>query len=132
MDTSKFSNLPVDQEVVVYNNRTYTFNQSELTWYASNVQQPFDPSFVDVQTYGSGILIVTNREDINNDVLWEQIRNIRDEKISQLDWKYNRYWRLNRLGLNQIDDLIKLDTYAQALADITKQNDPRNIIWPIL
>lgn len=132
MNISKFSNIPTDQEVVVYNNRTYTYKQSDLTWYASNVELPFDPAVVDIQSYGSGISIVTNRHDISNDILWEQIRYQRDMKLSELDWRYNRYYRLERLGITQIDDLSKLDVYTQALADITKQTDPMNIIWPTL
>jgi len=68
--------------------------------------------------------------DLNNDILWAQIRHVRDIKLSELDWRYNRYHRLERLGLDQIDDLNKLDEYSQALADITKQPDPSNIVWP--
>jgi len=130
MDTLKFPIFPVDGETFSYNNRIYTFNQSESTWYASNVELPFDPALVQIMHYGSGIAIVTNKVDLNNDILWAQIRHVRDIKLSELDWRYNRYHRLERLGLDQIDDLNKLDEYSQALADITKQPDPSNIVWP--
>lgn len=132
MNISKFPNLPTDGETYVCNSRTYTYVQSDLTWYASNVEIPVEPTLVDVISYGSGIMIVTNKTDMNNDILWEQIRHNRDIKIAELDWRYNRYARLNRLGLDQIDNLNALDTYSQALADITKQSDPTNIVWPIL
>ena len=132
MNTSKFPSLPSDGDTCVYNGRTYSYVESELTWYASNVQRPFEPSLVDVISYDSGKLIITNKIDMNNDILWEQVRNTRDEKIAELDWRYNRYHRLERLGLDQIDDLNALDIYSQALADITKQSDPMNIVWPTL
>lgn len=132
MNISKFSNLPIDGDTCVCNGRTYTYVGSETTWYASNIEIPIDNSLVEIIGYGSGLSIVTNKIDINNDILWEQVRHIRDIKIAELDWRYNRYNRLARLGLDQIDTLTTLDTYAQALADITKENDPSNIVWPIL
>ena len=132
MNISKFPNSPVDGETCVCNGRTYTYVQADSRWYASNVETPVDPTLVDTISYGSGIMIVTNKTDTNNDILWEQIRYSRDIKIAELDWRYNRYNRLARLNVTQIDNLTALDTYSQALADITKQNDPTNIIWPTL
>ena len=132
MNTSKFPNLPIDSETVEFNGRTYTYTESERAWYDTNVQRPIEPSLVDRSYYSSGIAVVTNITDINNDVLWDQIRHIRDLRIAELDWRYNRYNRLARLNVTQIDDLTKLDAYAQALADITKESNPYNIVWPTL
>ncbi len=66
------------------------------------------------------------------DSQWINIRKQRDEKIKEVEWRYNRYYRHERLGLPQIDSLQNLDTYIQALADITKQTNPYAIIWPVL
>ena len=71
-----------------------------------------------------------NSYEIESD--WDTIRKQRDEKIKEVEWRYNRYYRHERLGLPQIDSLQNLDTYIQALADITKQTNPYAIIWPVL
>lgn len=67
------------------------------------------------------------------DNLWASIRKRRDEMIAATSWRYERWYRLDRLGLDQIDDITKLDTYVQALADIPQnQTDPYDIVWPVL
>lgn len=67
------------------------------------------------------------------EAVWRQIREERDRRINEVAWRYERWARYNRLGLNQIDDIEKLDKYVQALADIPqKQNDPYDIVWPVL
>jgi len=132
MNLDKFTNTPINGDTVDYNGRIYTFVTVDNSWYSSTVELPIDPALVTYFSYGSGISVVTTVVDVNNDILWEQIRYERDIKIAELDWRYNRYARLARLSLTQIDDLTKLDTYAQALADITKQSNPYNIVWPTL
>ena len=64
--------------------------------------------------------------------VWSAIRKQRDEKIKEVEWRYNRYYRHERLGLPQVDTIVNLDNYVQALADVTKQENPFNIIWPSL
>lgn len=67
------------------------------------------------------------------DEAWRAIRRRRDEMIAAISWRYERWYRLDRLGLDQIDDITKLDTYVQALADIPQnQTDPYDIVWPVL
>jgi len=62
---------------------------------------------------------------------WERIRLERDTFIRGVNWRYERHARLERLGLQQIDNIIELDSYIQALADLPQtQNDPFNIKWP--
>jgi hypothetical protein len=67
-----------------------------------------------------------------NDILWQQIREERTRRIESVEWRYNRYARETRLGITPTDDITALDTYIQALADITEQEDPTNITWPTL
>lgn len=64
-------------------------------------------------------------------VQWNEVRKLRDQKINEFDWKYNRYDRQVRLGLPTTDNIEALDAYIQALCDVTTQSDPFNIIWPI-
>lgn len=54
--------------------------------------------------------------------------------MDNLAWRHQRAERLNRLGLPPVDNTLEqLDTYMQALADITKQADyPWVVEWPVL
>jgi len=61
---------------------------------------------------------------------WIRVRQIRDELMKNFEWRYTRYERQLRLGINPADDLTKLDQYMQQLADITTFEDPFNIQWP--
>tara|TARA_B100001093_G_scaffold426287_1_gene420195 strand:+ start:47528 stop:48055 length:528 start_codon:yes stop_codon:yes gene_type:complete len=63
---------------------------------------------------------------------WKYVREDRDRRMKEVDWKILRYQREVRLEETPTDDIVKLDTYMQSLANITKQSDPFNIIWPIL
>lgn len=70
-------------------------------------------------------------EEINNQ--WKIVRLERDKKINETSWRYERYFRHERLGIPQIDSLQNLDAYIQALADIPEtQMDPFVIVWPTL
>lgn len=67
------------------------------------------------------------------DALWNQIRVERDRRIEEVTWRYERFARYARLGLEQIDAIEDLDVYIQALADIPQtQTDPYDIVWPVL
>jgi len=61
---------------------------------------------------------------------WNVIKAERDQLMIQNDWRYARNSREIRLGLTPTETLETIDNYMQALADITKQTDPFNIIWP--
>ena len=61
---------------------------------------------------------------------WQDIRNQRDHMLTLLDWRFHRYQSQTRLGITPTDNIESLDTYAQALRDITLQSDPHNIVWP--
>ncbi len=61
------------------------------------------------------------------------VRADRDARIESVQWRFERYARHARLGLDQIDDLSLLDSHVQALADISQQsNFPHEIDWPEL
>lgn len=59
-------------------------------------------------------------------------RSKRDMRIAAMSWRYERNARETRLGLGTTDNLSDLDTYTQALADITGQvGFPTDILWPV-
>jgi len=62
---------------------------------------------------------------------WSEVRIERDKRIEAVEWKIMRYQSEVRLGITTTtDNISNLDTYVQALRDITKQSDPYNITWP--
>ena len=66
---------------------------------------------------------------------WESVRAIRNQKIEQILWEYDRYERQTRLGLSTTRSSIwmqSLDEYIQALADIPQRYafDIQGIVWP--
>lgn len=61
---------------------------------------------------------------------WEEIREERNRRINDIEWKISRYFSRQRLQLNQIDSIENLDLYIQQLRDVTNQSDPFNIVWP--
>lgn len=63
---------------------------------------------------------------------WDVIRAERDQKMRDFEWRYVRNARQTRMNLPVTDNIVDLDTYMQALADITTQEDPYNIVWPDL
>ena len=67
---------------------------------------------------------------INNEHQWMLIRAARDQKMRDFEWRIMRNQRQTFLGLSTTDNMIDLQTYMQALADITLQEDPNNITWP--
>lgn len=61
---------------------------------------------------------------------WQWVRQDRDQRMKDFEWRYTRYYRQQRLNVTPTDQIANLDTYMQALADITQQADPFNIVWP--
>ncbi len=57
----------------------------------------------------------------------------RDTLLEQFTWRYERYSREVRLGIETTDSIEALDAYAQALADIPQQEGfPTTIEWPLM
>lgn len=61
---------------------------------------------------------------------WSSIRARREHIMNRMQWRFTRYDREVRLGLEPTDDIAELDGYMDALANITDQDDPFNITWP--
>ena len=66
--------------------------------------------------------------------LWKEIRDTRNERIKEIEWKIFRYQSEVRLGITTTtDDISELDTYMQELRDITNTtSDPIAVVWPSL
>ena len=65
-------------------------------------------------------------------IQWETVRGLRDQLCNDFIWRVQRWQRRDRLAQSQTDDLADLDSYMDALANITvTESDPFNITWPI-
>ena len=65
------------------------------------------------------------------DQKWESVRAQRNYLFNKMQWRVERYNREVRLGINPTtDDITALDNYFHQLAEVTKQSDPNNVIWP--
>lgn len=65
------------------------------------------------------------------DELAAAARAQRDSLVAAVAWRYERHARELRLNLVPADDLVVLDAYVQALADVPKQAGfPASIVWP--
>lgn len=69
-----------------------------------------------------------------NDQRWQEIREIRNEKIEEIEWRIARYQSETRQGVEErTDNIVELDTYIQALRDITTTTtNPLEVVWPTL
>lgn len=64
-------------------------------------------------------------------VMWKNVREKRDKLMANFEWRIARYHRQVALGITPIDDINTLHQYMQELADITNQEDPFQIVYPI-
>lgn len=123
-------------------------NEPELNilgWYTIIQEQDYDDNthiisksiftFIDDQVHEAHIAIPKRPEttqEVLNERQWFKVRVERNAKMNEMQWRYERNARQVRLGLIPTDDIAILDSYMQALADITTQEDPFNIIWPTI
>lgn len=62
---------------------------------------------------------------------WQQVRELRNRKIIEVEWRISRYLSEQRLGITTTELSIQpIDNYIQLLRNITSQADPFNIQWP--
>ena len=72
-------------------------------------------------------------EEINAKLaeLWAEVRETRDEKIKEIEWRVMRNLSETRQGLDTTDNITDLDTYIQTLRDITSTTtNPAEVSWP--
>ena len=126
---------PITQNIVNY---IYTYSNNQVFEEAVIEYKPgFDSNTVAGGGSGGGgggsLIPVIPPEVIeqeNNLYRWNLVRAQRDQFMKDFEWRYTRYFRHERLNLPQIDNIPDMDNYMKALADITLQSDPGNIVWP--
>ena len=117
-------------------NTTFTEDEIISAGYAIITQEkPIPSRFQKVEWTGTE-WVLSEMTDIEKqevlEIQWKLIRVIRDQQIRELDWKIQRYLSEVRLDLPTKDDIRLIDIYVQELRDITKQEDPFNIVWPYM
>lgn len=116
-----------------------TFNEEELTdaGYVSAGDYPaYDSTTQKVIWNGTAWEVIDlTTEEINAIVnqQWAEVRESRDAKIKEVEWRVMRNLSETRQGLDTTDNITDLDTYIQALRDITSTTiNPLEVSWPTL
>lgn len=114
-----------------------TFTSEELTdaGYVSAGDSPsFDGDTQKVIWNGSSWEVVSlTSSEIASRVagLWEEVRQNRDTKIEEVEWRVMRNMSETRQGVDTTDNITDLDTYIQTLRDITSSTtNPLEVSWP--
>lgn len=126
---------PADGDQYVFGDVTLVYNKQYNTWAPVGIDQPVNVlTNPDIEQFYSGATttVVLPKGYALMLTKWEQVKADRDRRIVDVQWRYERYAELDRLGEPQVDSLAALDAYVQALKDVTNQPDPYNIIWPTL
>lgn len=114
-----------------------TFTSDELTdagYVAAGDSPAYDSDTQKLIWNGTAWEVVSlTTEEINAKLaeLWAEVRETRDEKIKEIEWRVMRNLSETRQGLDTTDNITDLDTYIQALRDITSSTtNPLEISWP--
>jgi hypothetical protein len=85
------------------------------------------PQLIDGQYYQNWIVTDATQEEIDQriDSQWSQVRSIRNQYLSECDW--------TQLPDSPLTEEKKGEwvVYRQELRDVTLEEDPFNIIWPV-
>ena len=66
--------------------------------------------------------------------LWEEVRESRNIKIEEVEWRVFRHQSEERAGITtHSDNISDLDTYIKQLRDIPQTyTNPNDVVWPEL
>ena len=80
------------------------------------------------------VLLTESEISARNEQRWRDIRLTRDQRIERVEWRIMRHQSETRQGITTTTDNISdLDTYIQALRDITSTTtNPLEVVWPVL
>lgn len=116
-----------------------TFTNEELTdagYVAAGDSPSYDNDTQKVIWNGSSweVVSLTLSERVSRVAeLWAEVRENRDEKIKEVEWRVMRNMSETRQGVDTTDNITDLDTYVQALRDITSTTtNPLEVVWPTL
>tara|TARA_A100001201_G_scaffold568_1_gene1501 strand:- start:88 stop:576 length:489 start_codon:yes stop_codon:yes gene_type:complete len=98
---------------------SYDENTHKLTWDETNLNWE---------------VVALTSEELQEivDIKWQNIRSMRETMLAEADERVLRYHSENRIGVTTYSDNIsELDTYIQALRDITDTySNPDDVEWP--
>lgn len=77
------------------------------------------------------IPVAESEKESRIQVMWKHVREKRDKLMSDFEWRIQRYNREVALGMVPKDNINTLHEYMQQLADVTNQDDPFDIQYPI-
>ena len=61
----------------------------------------------------------------------KEIREMRDKKIEDVEWRVKRHQDEVALGLEPTEDITPVLVYIQALREVPQQEGfPENVVWP--
>ena len=128
-----FPTSPQPGQVYVYNKKTYTWSSQAQYWFCEGTSHEtgVDATVYMYDNVGPHKRTIKIADKLQDD-FWAIIRENRDTRIAEVEWRYNRYYRNERLGLPQIDAIADLDAYVKSLTDITDQENPFELVWPVL
>lgn len=86
---------------------------------------PQAPSPFHIYNFDSGVWTDPRTEQQKIDQQWAEVRNTRDVLLQQSDWT-----ALPDVPL-ETSVATQWQVYRQALRDVTTQQDPFNIVWPV-
>jgi len=117
------------------NSSTYTNDELTDAGYVASGDPPsYNSSTQKVIWNGTAWEVVSlTTEEINAKVAqhWAEVRDNRDVKIKEIEWRVMRNLSQTRQGLDATDNIADLDAYIQALRDITTTtSDPTSVSWP--
>tara|TARA_R100000329_G_scaffold30366_1_gene28038 strand:+ start:4754 stop:5194 length:441 start_codon:yes stop_codon:yes gene_type:complete len=114
-----------------------TFTEEEITdagYIAAGNAPSYNSSTQKVIWNGTAWEVVSlTTEEINAIVQsqWAEVRQTRDTKIKEIEWRIMRNLSETRQGLDTTDKIADLDAYVQTLRDITTStSDPTSVSWP--
>jgi len=77
------------------------------------------------------ISLTESEISVRNVKRWQEIRETRDAKIKEIEWRIMRNLSETRQGLDTTDNIADLDSYIQKLRDITSSTtNPLEVSWP--
>lgn len=116
-----------------YDSVTQKLDNARWTFTGSQVNEEYDvidlPVVVEPEPIPQETIDQIDEGIIAN--RWDIVRAERDRLIKEFEWRYLRRERHLRLGIPILDTLQKMDEYMQALANVTLQENPLMIEWPV-
>ena len=139
MEENLESNKEVNSEISTKTDNS-TFTDSDLSNAGiTTVSNPPDFNQETHKLVWSGtewqtVSLTESEISARNDQRWQAIRETRNEKIQEIEWRIARYQSETRQGVEErTDNIVELDTYIQALRDITSTTtNPLEVVWPTL